>query len=187
MTFARRVASRLAALGILGLMAGALWLFALQPIWARVEAISLDLERKQDQKRRLEASRMMLEKEIADLQSGDVADFVWSAEQSGALTAAIQAQVGEIAARHGIQLRSITPTGTRELPSATGTRLRVEGEASLDALSMFLQELEFHQPVLMVEQAILRRLNRPGRLIEQPLLFMQIELVAPSRVLGDAG
>lgn len=174
--------SKLAALALLGLIASMAWITGIQPAFDAVRKTSEELHQKQVQKSRLTASIASLEHEIKDLTGGELEGVVWKAEQSGELTAQIQARLGDMASSNGVNLRSITPTGTREMPSTHATVLRVEGEATLDQLTAFLQELEFHTPVLMVERATLRRLNRPGQNLAQPLVFVQLEVLAPSRI-----
>lgn len=177
-----RISSRIAALFVIIMLGFSVWILALQPVFEHVHQTTAELGHKRQQRSQLTTNIATLEREIEELSGGELTGVIWRSEQIGELTAQIQASIGDMALTNGLKLRSITPAGNRELPSTDATAMRVEGEATLDQLSNFLQELEFHEPVLMVDRAVLRRLNRPGRNPEQPLIFVQLQVLAPSRI-----
>lgn len=128
----------------------------------------------------LNSSLATLTVERDQLQATSMDGFLWSARQTGAATAQVQAAVGELALQRGLSIRAITPTGERSLPLAPGVGFRAEMEATLDQLAPFLVSLEYHTPALAVERAELRRITRLGTTeTEQPTLFVQLDLVAP--------
>ncbi|WP_339691982.1 hypothetical protein [Celeribacter baekdonensis] len=113
-------------------------------------------------------------------------DLLWTAPQIGEVTAKIQSTLTNQARDSGLALRSIAPTGAEEEDFATFAKFRLEGEVRLDSTLNFLRKLEGNAPPLLVRNATLRRLNRPGNAEEYPLLFIQLELVAPVRVGGNS-
>lgn len=120
-----------------------------------------------------------LEKERAQLSGDTELNVLWRAAQTGQATARIQGQLSKLASERGLNLRSISPTPSRDLTLAQAAGFRLEMEASLDQLVSFLRAVEYHAPALLVEKASLRRLNKPNAAQPQPLVFAQIEVSAP--------
>lgn len=129
---------------------------------------------------RLEASIRELNLELHQLRSADISNLVWRGARPGELTALVQARVGEIAASHGLQLRSITPIQGTPLPLTESLAFRVEIEAPLDRYAAFLRQVEFHSPAILVQRAIIRRVTRFGELVEQPIVNSQLEILVPA-------
>ncbi len=183
-----RSGSMLARIAALAVIATAILLpvvFVILPLaqWKQdveeaVEAARLDQVRLADSIERLALER-------AQLSAGSLDGFLWSARQLGAATARVQATINDIAAQNSLSIRSFTPTGTRSMPIAEGIAFRIEIEATLDRLTPFLVEIEYHTPALLIDRADLRRLTRPGADTERPSMFVQLEIVAPIDVAEE--
>lgn len=117
--------------------------------------------------------------EQAQLSSGHALDVLWRASQTGQVTARIQSDLSQLATARGINLRSISPVRSRDMNLAQATGFQIEMEAAMDQLSAFLRDIEYHSPALLIERASLRRLNKRNTNQPQPLVFAQIEVVAP--------
>ncbi len=185
MTGVRKIFSRLAALAILGGVLAGVWFFIVAPVMQIQAAQTADLQAAQVEKVRLTAAITNL---TFRLENGDAADLkgeIWQAKQAGEMTARIQAELGDIARANGITLRSVTPARAPQLPLVETTALRIEAEADLSQFRALIIAIEQHSPALFIERASIRRLNRPGRISEQPLVFFQLDIVAPVRVGGE--
>ncbi len=163
---------------LLGIVA-VIWIFAIQPALSWRATVEHDLASSIDESERLEEGLQGLRAQLENLETVELDHLVWEAQQAGELTARIQAELGAIARRSGVTLRSVTPTQAAEFPMFRTTALRIEAEADLAQLITMLVEIEQHEPVLVVSRANLRRLNRPGRTSEQPLVFLQLDIAAP--------
>lgn len=180
----RRPVGALLALSGLAALALLVWAAVIQPIrtWqaealAGRDAAVREMARLGDRIAALTAER-------AGLSEGGTLDIVWNAQQMGQATARIQSALSGLASERGIALRSVAPSGTRDLSLAMAAGFRLEFEAMLDQLTGFLTDIEYHSPVLVVERATLRRLNRPqtaaaGGGLQQPLVFVQLDVLAP--------
>jgi hypothetical protein len=145
-----------------------------------VERARADLVSLQDRKQRIQ-------RELDNFQHQDLSGLFWTAAQTGEATALIQSKMSGMASRQGILLRSVTPFTPRQsdIPGAFGFKL--EFEAHLDQLVLFLKDLEYGQPSIVVQTALFRRLNRPGEPNEQPSLFVQMSVLAPVKLTGNEG
>lgn len=192
MTLARGPIGALVALALFCAMAALVWFAAVLPLrdwqmrsFQNRDAAVAGINRLGDSIANLQAER-------AGLATGGTLDIVWSARQMGEATARIQSELSSMASGNGVSLQSVTPTGQRDLSLAQAVTFRIEVEAGLDQITEFLTTLEYHSPVLVVEQATMRRLNRPVSLVQgaphrsQPLLFAQIGILAPVNLVeGD--
>ena len=179
MNHSANIISRLIALMLLVALFVLVWLAIISPArqW-KMHALD-QLSASQSEYTRLTASLQRLKAEQAQLSGNATLDTVWKAKRMGQATALVQSEISNIAAKHGVTLRSVTPMSAKDLPFTSGISFRVEGEATLDKLAAFLIELEGSTPALLVERAVLRRLNRPGRTAPQPDVFIQLNLIAP--------
>jgi hypothetical protein len=121
----------------------------------------------------------LLEQERDQLTGHEELNMLWRASQTGQATALIQSKLAKLATTHGSNLRSIGPTRSRDLNLAQTSGFRLEMEVGLDQLVLFLRAVEHHSPVLIIEKASLRRLNKLNKDQAQPLIFAQIEVSAP--------
>jgi hypothetical protein len=170
---------RIIALLALIVLAVLIWLAVISPIYEWKKRASENLTTSQTENARLNASLSRLRTEKAQLSGDSSLDTVWKAKRIGEATALVQSEISNLAAKHGVMLRSIAPMSAKGMPFASGIGFRVEGEATLDKLTSFLIDLEGNTPALVVERAVVRRLNRPGRTAPQPDVFVQLNLVAP--------
>ena len=173
------------AVAITGCLALLFWMSVITPVAAWKERQFSHLSDKKTQLQRLEQSIFRLKDEQRQLSQKDTLDVAWAAERMGEATARIQSAINTIARTNGLSLRSVTPTSPRELPFAHSAGFRIEAEVHLDKLTGFLRELEFNTPALVVDRATLRRLNRLGEATEQPVLYLQTDLIAPVRLTGE--
>ncbi|MCW3783543.1 type II secretion system protein GspM [Defluviimonas salinarum] len=164
--------------GLLALISGAAGAVAL-PIFDWRRSIETELATAGAEYKRLSESldALTVRKRRLTETGGQLA--LWQARQTGEATARVQSVVTELARASGANLRALGPGPSHEFGLVQAVSLRLESEATLDQLSALLQKLEFHAPPLLVETATLRRLNRPGHATEQPLLFVQIDILAP--------
>ncbi|WP_457645941.1 type II secretion system protein GspM [Profundibacter sp.] len=161
------------------ILGGLIWFAILLPAseW-KAKAFS-ELAQSRAEQSKLSESLARLKVERAQL-SGDTAlDIIWKAKRMGEATALVQSEISNIAAKHGVSIRSITPVPAKEIPFANSIGFRIEGETTLDKLTTFLVDLEANSPALAIERAVLRRLTRPGRTAPQPDVFLQLNLIAP--------
>lgn len=128
---------------------------------------------------RLEQSLASLKAERGQLSVGGELDVLWTAAQMGEATARVQSELSGMARANGVSLRSISPNRARDMTLANAAGVRLEMEAGLDQLGAFLTELEHHSPALLIERAVVRRLNKPSGEGAQPLVFAQIDVSAP--------
>lgn len=171
--------------GAIALTFGALfWASVIAPVSQWRAASLLRHEVALTEQARLNTSTLRLKSELDFLSQSESQGFVWQAEQSGAVTAKIQSSLNTLASRAGIALRSISPAPEIELPYATGAAFRLESEATLDQILKFILSIEFNKEALLIERATLRRLNRPNRTSQQPLLFFQLDILAPVLIGG---
>lgn len=175
--------SRVMALALLGAFGWGVWAFAISPALQSVEATKAELSGLLIQETRLKATVARLELETSLSDTDDLGVYLWQAKQAGEATARIQAALGEISRNNGIVLRSITPAAAPPVPYVEAVALRIEAEADLEQVADFVTALEQHSPVLLISRATLRRLNRPA-FSEQPVVFFQIDLIAPY-VIGE--
>jgi len=178
--------ARLILLALGAIIALILWLTVLAPLAAwRADRLST-LEQETSALARLEQRVAAMTRERAALSSQGDLGIAWSADRIGAATARVQSELNRLAATHGVTLRAIAPVRARELPGLDSAGFRIEGEATLDRLVPFLVALDHHGPALLVEKATLRRLTRPGAPTAQPVLFVQMDLLAPVRLGPNA-
>lgn len=185
MTRARKILSRLAALAILAVLLIAVWFLIASPIIQENSSLAADLQTAQAEKIRLAATITNLTFRLENGDSADLQGEIWQAKQAGEMTARIQAELGAIARANGITLRSVTPARAPQIPLVDSTALRIEAEADLAQFRALIIAVEQHSPALFIERATIRRLNRPGRISEQPLVFFQLDIAAPIRIGGE--
>lgn len=171
--------SRLAAIGLLGLVLGSFWALAIQPLGEWRQAQLTELERTKLEIERLTLATARLEAERDSLQGETTISKLWDGTQPGEISARIQSHLNDAASESGISFRSITPLPPRSAGTYTSFGFRLEFEAGLGQLARFLQDVEYAAPALPVERATLRRVIRPGDRSEQPIVFAQIDIVAP--------
>lgn len=180
------LAARVLALSTLVVIGLGVWVFVILPILDWRRDIAAATQRNSQQIERHVASIEDLSSEQAQLQATSIDPFLWTAREQGAATARVQERISQLASENGVSIRAITPTGAREIPSADAVSFRLEIEASLDQLTPFLAGVEEHTPALAIERADLRRLARPGPPPMQPILFAQLEILAPIRIDAEA-
>jgi len=180
MTRTRRLLSALAGPAVLVAIAALVWTALLRPaqVW-QTQSLQARTDAMQGIER-LTRNIAALQAERAGLSDDGALGTVWTAQQMGEATARIQSSLSALAAARGVSLRSVSPTSQRDLSLANAAGFRLELEAGLDQLTGFLTDIEYHTPVLLVERASLRRLNKAGSgQRTQPLVFAQIDLLAP--------
>lgn len=193
MTLLRDPVGALASLAVLAVIAALAWFAAVEPLREWKMAAMRDRDAAVSEIERLGESIARLSAQRANIDDGGMAHIVWSAAQMGEATAQIQSALSAIASQRGVSLRSVTPTGQRSLSLSEAAGFRLELEASLDQFGGFLTALEYRMPVLVIERATLRRLNRPvstnpvAGLSLQPLLFAQIDVLAPVSLSTEGG
>lgn len=169
----------------LGALAAALWFVALAPAQAwkaeQARALLTAQTRTADLAQRLQSLR----RDVAALSLASDFGDVWKATSPGEATALVQATLSDIARRHGIAFRAITPLRTDPIPLKQAVSFRLEAEATLDRLVAFLREAEYHSPVLVFERGALRRLTKPGPPTKQPLVSFQFDVTAAFDIVGD--
>lgn len=163
----------------LAVIAGLAWFVVFQPIsaWAASQITERDMLR--EQRARLQQSVQRLEVERNDFEVTDTGKLTWASQQIGQTTARVQQAINEIAIDQGIRMRSVAP-GRSAIPEITeAIGFRLEFEAHLDQLTAFLRIVEANEPILVVAQTKLRRLARQSLENAQPLVFIQMDVVAP--------
>ena len=162
------------------------WLAVIQPLsdWrvARFET----QKRLTNEIAHLRSSIGSLEATHSLLSQDKVLDMIWIGDTSGEVAAHIQTEIDAAARNTDIELRSIAPVPAGPLPLSDATAFRIEGEAPLDHLAEFLRMLEFSTPALLIENATLRRLNRVDIDAAQPMIFVQMNVSAPTSI-SDRG
>ena len=179
MSTGSHILSRIIAMLALAVLAVLIWLAVISPMYEWKKHVSENLTANQTENARLNASLSRLRTEKAQLSGDSSLDTVWKGKRIGEATALVQSEISNLAAKNGVMLRSIAPISAKGMPFANGIGFRVEGEATLDKLTSFLIDLEGNTPALVIERAVVRRLNRPGRTASQPDVFVQLNLVAP--------
>lgn len=164
---------------ILSVLAVSIWLAILRPAFDWKARTFAELTTSQSERARLNASLSRLESERAQLSGDTSLAIIWKAKRLGAATALIQSEISKIAKKTGVSIRTITPVPSKDIPFSHAIGFRIEGEATLDNLTAFIIALEVNTPALVIEQAALRRLARPGRTAAQPGVFVRLNLIAP--------
>ena len=175
---------RLSAIAIFCMIIAGLWLLVANPFFQKNTALDEKITAAHLERARLEEAISNLTSKLASMDTTDAQGEIWLAKQAGEMTARIQARLGNLARQHGISLRSVTPAKAAQLPHVDTTALRIEAEADLEKLRDFIVAIEHHSPALFIERATLRRLNRPDRSSEQPLIFFQLDISAPIKIDG---
>lgn len=137
---------------------------------ARDDALS-ETDRLAASLRRIEAQRIML--------SGDEAARSLHETASPSTGAArVQALLDKRARGADVSLDSVQSLGTREVAGVPAAAFRLEGEASYDRWMALIADLENHDPPLVIEAAMLRRVPT-GTWSAQPMVYAQLHLFAP--------
>lgn len=173
---------KLAGTVLLGLL---LWLFAYQPLAAWKASTINERTDAIFEQEALKKRITSLTLETQSYGNDGVDQLIWQAEQIGEVTARVQTAINAMAQENGVVMRSIGPNRPQDASIGNVIGFQLEFEATLDRLSAFLQEMEFQQPVLLVSRANLRRLVRPGESGLQPQLFIQINVIAPIKLLNE--
>jgi Type II secretion system (T2SS), protein M subtype b len=178
--------SKTLAVAALGAMAALSWLGLIAPLGSWCASIMERRDAARTERAKLLESIARLETEAMQLSADSTSGVVWTAPRMGEANAMVQSRISELAQRNGIPLRSITPTEASDLPLAESVAFRAESDATLDQVANFLISLEYHSPALAVERATLRHIAKPGPQTEQPLLFVQLDIIAPVVTLEEA-
>ncbi|NSX56913.1 type II secretion system protein GspM [Parasulfitobacter algicola] len=171
--------SRFMVLLIIGGLVLLIWIAVLSPLVTWRNQAQSNLLSAQTELARLERSIAQLQIEQTRLSADDATSILWMASQSGEATARVQANLSTMARQSGVNLRSISPVRARELAFSQAVAFRMESEATLDQVVSLLRAIEYSTPPLVIERANLRRLARPTRTSDQPLMFFQLEILAP--------
>lgn len=182
--YSKSVFSRVAAISLTLLIIGIFCAIFLVPIFSERTKTQIMRTTLEQEINDLRARSVSLNQQFSGVGQANVEQYLWKAKQAGEMTAKIQAELGKLATQEGISLRSIIPTVSKDFSQIETTGLRIEAEADLSQFKDFILTLEQHEPALFIERAILRRINRPGISSEQPLIFFQIDILAPVKI-GD--
>lgn len=171
----------------LAVVAGATWLVIIQPIsaWANVQITERDTLKEQNLRLRQTVQR--LDRERNSFELTDTGNLIWESHQVGQTTARIQQVINETATGQGIRMRSVAPGRSTISDIAEAIGFRLEFDAHLDQLTAFLRTIETNEPLLIVAQTKLRRLARQNSENTQPLVFVQMDVVAPIQSLEHVG
>lgn len=159
-----------------------MWFAILRPAYDWKNDAVTNLSVNQSENTKLIDSLSRLNTERTQLSGGASLEIIWGAKRMGEATALVQSEISTLATKHGILLRSITPVSSKDIPFTSAIGFRVECEATLDKLTTFSVALEAYTPALVIENAILRRLTRPGRTAAQPDIFIQLNLIVPVEI-----
>lgn len=179
MSVGSSIISRGFALFIVAGLGVLVWFAILRPAYDWKNDTLAQLAASQSENAILISSISKLNAERAQLSGDTSLAIIWSAKRMGEATALVQSEISNLAAEHGIMLRSVTPVPSKNIPFTNAIGFRIEGEATLDKLVPFLVAIEAYTPALIIENATLRRLSRPGRTAAQPDVFVQLNLIAP--------
>jgi hypothetical protein len=166
----------------------ALWFAVLLPLAGWKAQQRTDLADAVDEQARLTRSIAALQAEKTILSGNGDVGFLWRSAQLGTANAEVQSAISDLAAKSGISLRSITPLPPSDGQAQSGTTVafRIESEAALDALKQFLSTLEYNDRALVVRSGSLRRLARPEGEQPMPVVFFQLDVIAPVTLEGSA-
>ena len=173
-----RRGARLILLVGLAVAGAVIWFGVLKPAQAWKDAQFAALAAAQGQSASLMTRLNTLQNEAAALSAAATFDGVWAAQNAGEATARVQATLSDLARQNNITLRAITPIPNAAIPLKQALAFRIEAEASLDQLEGFLRAAEYHSPVLVFENGLLRRLSKPGPANIQPQVFVQFDVMA---------
>ncbi|SMX26034.1 General secretion pathway protein M [Pelagimonas phthalicica] len=182
MNILSRLSSLLLALALLVGFFALIWLSVGQGLYNWRDTALSKREEMRSELQKLEGSLAALKRDHSQFGETGELTLIWAAKEAGAVTALIQSEISKLAKDHGVSLRAVTPAKESGLSLQEATGFRIEFEASLDQLTGFLQDIEYSSPALVVDRAVLRRLNKPGHKHPQPLVFAQIDLAAPIRL-----
>lgn len=187
MSRAGAIGTRLLGVGALVAVGALVWLGLVVPLqtWGNTQKEALSAA--QSKTLHVLQSVQNLEAEKQALGAGAEFDGVWSAQNLSEATAKVQATLGDIARQNGISLRSISPLSQPSLPLLEAVAFRIEAEASLDKLVRFLRQAEYSDPILRVEKASVRRLSKLDLSGAQPIVFFQLEVLAPVETTSEGG
>ena len=174
-----KLVPRVVGLFVLAGCGALLWLFVVSPVAEWKGEQFAELQGLRADEARLERSLETLRDELVVLSGDGEVSFVWRSPQIGTATAEVQSALNTLASSTGISLRSITPLPAAQDNSRSTIAFRIESEAALDTLTDFLVALEYGERALVVRSATLRRLARPANEQIQPVVFFQMDVVAP--------
>ena len=159
-----------------------IWFAAVVPLQEWRQSALNSRERALEGFQQLQDRIAALKAERAILSESGELGVLWRASQTGEATALVQSHLSQLATGSGVSLRSISPTRARDMTLAQASAFRLEMEAPLDKVASFLRDVENNEPALLVEKASLRRSNRPNSEQAQPLVFVQLEVLAPAQI-----
>jgi hypothetical protein len=171
--------SKLAAMGLLLVAFGVIWIALAAPAITWRETTFARLEAARTETARLSRSSTKLNAQIAGLGSVETDNRFWAADQTGEAYALVQGALSRSATENGIAFRAMTPLPAAQREGLESAIVRIEFEADLAQLTGFLRAIEYATPALPVDRATLRKLVRPNDFSRLPALFVQIDIAAP--------
>lgn len=165
------------------LIAGGLLLGLYFVLWHPIQAWRISsfeaLSRAQNEQKLLEGRIEDLRSRRASLTQEQLPIELWTTADLGRATALVQEAFVAVGREAGLEIQTVTPRDGVKAATAAAVGFRLEAEAGWDAVVGFLDSLERHAPPLLIDRAVIRRLNRPGERAEQPLVSLQIDISAP--------
>ena len=129
---------------------------------------------------RLVHSTHALELQIIADAGGVLPVPVWEAETTGSASALVQAALGELSQQNSMPLRSHRRHFRMAYSArAESSRLRIEGEAPLDAVLGLLRGMSEFEPHSSFNELPCDRLSASTPRPAQPMMLLQADIAAP--------
>lgn len=150
MSMLQTLLRRILALGLLVLPVALVAVLVVSPAMSRLS----DLETRIDQERRLAGRLAALADEPVDKSETAVAagarGFFIEGASEAIRSAALQSQLLEIAARHGLKPRSSRTLPVREKNNVQLLGVHIQVFATVEKLQALILDIERHKPILMI-------------------------------------
>lgn len=173
---------RLLALLLLALVAWAAYALVLSPLTSAQAGLSAEIATARKQLGRLEAVVARSQGTAHANPDTQPARATWEGTSSSVIAANVQSLVQSQASIHGITIVSISQTQTRFAEDIQTAGLVIEGHGEIAAFVDLLSALERNQPMLFVDNLMLRRYQAAGDTGGRLPLAARFEVHAPHQL-----
>ena len=137
-----------------------------------------DLQIAKEEIQRIKVAISDLDNMILTFSKDSLGPELWSAQNTGAAKALAQAKIGQLAAKAGLQLRSVAQFKQHEEKGFESVYFRIEGQTELDKLVAFFSLLQLSKPVLITDSVTIRRMPIRDTSLPHVPVFFQISVTA---------
>lgn len=153
---------RIVALALLAVFVWAAYAFVLSPLVAAQSNLTNDIETARKQLGRLEAVIARTSGTGGSEGATPAPNATWDGTSPSVIAANVQSLVQTLASQNGVTIVSISQTQSRFAEGVETAGLVIEGHGEIAAFVDLLTALERNQPMLFVDNLMLRRYQAPS-------------------------